>query len=123
MLSPSTIPAPPSRSAGGVVNGVDCSPARSKISLLPLTVGVTRFVESARENTIMATTNPQVRRSNKSLVFLTPMILEAPDPPNWLDNPPPFTFYTVGGVLQGTTNYSGRFVIIQFISPFSRIRQ
>jgi hypothetical protein len=52
--------------------------------------GVAKLV--ANEKTMMAIANPQVNRSSKSPVFLTPIMLLAPDPPNWLDSPPPFEF-------------------------------
>lgn len=35
---------------------------------------------------------PGKPRSNKSPVFFTPIRLLAPEPPNWLDKPPPFEF-------------------------------
>ena len=70
---------------------VCCSLALSKISSDWLKVfGVVKLVAS--ENTMMAMAKPHVRRSNKSPVFFTPIRLLAPEPPNWLDKPPPFEF-------------------------------
>ena len=68
-----------------------CSFAFSRISSVVAELGVEKLV--ANEKTMIAIANPQVRRSSKSPVFLTPIRLLAPDPPNWLESPPPFEFW------------------------------
>ncbi len=71
-----------SAGCGAGMVGAACSPARSRISLLLPPVGVAMLVDSSMDKAMMVMTKPQVRRSSKSPVFLTPMMLDAPEPPN-----------------------------------------
>src|SRR5690606_12421952 len=68
-----------------------CSTAFLKISspVVPCEVCIALV---ASVSTTIATMKPQVSFSRRSPVFLTPRILLAAYPPNWLDKPPPLEF-------------------------------
>lgn len=84
--------APCSKSSEGIA-GCSClalsnsSPALEGVRPLP---SIKNFDDMA--STIMAIAKPQVIFSSRSPVFFTPIILLAPEPPNWLESPPPLEF-------------------------------